>query len=285
MVLRDREMKPAGPPLSWEASVRWLKEQPDQVELVRACFYDDPLGVAADRYHGSPEWIAVRCLIGLSRGSALDVGAGRGISAYALAKDGWQTTALEPDPSMEVGAGAIRQLVTESGVKIGVVEEWGEDLPFESNSFDLVHCRQVLHHARDLPSLCREAARVLKPNGTFIATREHVLSHREDLQAFLDSHPLHFLYGGENAYLLPDYISAITAAGIKLIRVLNPLESDINLFPQTMAGLKTQIAHKCCLPFPSLIPDWLLSLIGRSMRTPGRLYSFLGQKQSGTETS
>ena len=60
---------------------------------------------------------------------------------------------------------------------------------------------------------------------------------------------------------------------------------DINLFPQTMAGLKTQIAHKCCLPFPSLIPDWLLSLIGRSMRTPGRLYSFLGQKQSGTETS
>jgi len=266
--------------ISWEASVRWLREQPDQVELVRACFYDDPLRAAAERYHACPEWIAVRRLIGSSRGHALDVGSGRGISAYALAKDGWQTTALEPDSSMEVGAGAIRLLAAETGVRISVVEDWGEELPFESNSFDLVHCRQVLHHARDLPSLCRQAARVLKPNGTFIATREHVLSRREDLQAFLDSHPLHFLYGGENAYLLSDYISAITEAGIKLVKVLNPLESDINLFPQTMIGLKTQMAQKRFLPFPYLVPDWLLSWKGRRVETPGRLYSFLGKKQS-----
>ena len=214
----------------------------------------------------------------IPRGQALDIGAGRGISAYALARDGWQTIALEPDASLEVGAGAIRQLASETGVTINIVEESGEELPFESNSFDLVHCRQVLHHSRDLRLFCREAGRVLKFNGIFIATREHVLSRREDLQAFLDSHPLHFLYGGESAYLLEEYTSAIEAAGIEIIKVLNPLESDINLFPQSKIGLKAEFARRRFLPFPSLIPDWLLSWRGDRLNSPGRLYSFLGKK-------
>ncbi len=275
---RSHKLKAAEGQISWEASVRWLKAQPDQGELVRACFYDDPLRAAAERYHLSTEWSAVRLLIGVPRGDALDIGAGRGISAYALARDGWRTTALEPEPSLEVGAGAIRQLAAETGVKIDIVEKSGEELPFGSNSFDLVHCRQVLHHARDLRLLCREAGRVLQPNGIFIATREHVLSRREDLQAFLESHPLHFLYGGESAYLLEEYTSAIKAAGIELLKVLNPLESDINLFPQSKIGLKSEFAQHRSLPFPNLIPDWLLTWRGSRLNNPGRLYSFLGKK-------
>jgi SAM-dependent methyltransferase len=265
--------------ISWEASVRWLKAQPEQAELVKACFYDDPLSAAADRYYLCPEWNAVRLLIGTTRGRALDVGSGRGIAAYALARDGWQTTALEPDKSGEVGAGAIRQLAAETGLTISVVEEWGEELPFASNSFDVVHCRQVLHHARDLRSFCREAGRVLKPNGIFIATREHVLSRRGDLQDFLNRHPLHRLYGGENAFLLDEYTSAITAAGIGLVKVLNPLESCINFFPRSKLNVRTQLAQKLLFPFPSLIPDWLLSWAGRFVDSPGRLYSFLGRKR------
>jgi SAM-dependent methyltransferase len=264
--------------MSWEAAVRWLKSQPGQADLVRACFYDDPAASAANRYYHSAEWSAVRSLIGPSRGNALDVGSGRGISAYALARDGWQATALEPDSSREVGAGAIRELSAETGVPIDVVEKWGEELPFDSNSFDLVHCRQVLHHARDLRLFCREAARVLKPDGIFIATREHVLSHPEDLQVFLDRHPLHRLYGGENAFLLKQYTSAITAAGITIIRVLNPLQSCINFFPQSKLDVKTQLARRAFLPLPSLIPDWLLSWVGRFAANPGRLYSFFGKK-------
>ena len=271
-------MKTSEGQISWEASVRWLKQQPEMEELVRACFYDDPLWSAAERYYISSEWDAVRKLTGSSRGRALDVGSGRGISAYALARDGWQTTALEPDASTEVGAGAIRRLAEETGVSIEVVEKWGEKLPFESKSFDLVHCRQVLHHARDLRLFCREAARVLSTNGTFIATREHTISRQEDLQAFLDGHPLHSLYGGECAYLLEEYTSAITAAGIKLLMVINPLESDINLFPQSKRDIKAHIARKLYLPLPGIIPDWLISGVGRFMNAPGRLYSFLGKK-------
>ncbi|OQW89642.1 MAG: SAM-dependent methyltransferase [Thiotrichaceae bacterium IS1] len=266
--------------LSWEEAVLWLKKQPTQVELVKACFYDDPLIDAAKRYYASTEWQAIQKLIPSPPGKALDIGAGRGISSYALARDGWDTTALEPDGSQEVGAGAICLLATESGLKIKVVEEWGEQLPFEDNSFDLVHCRQVLHHAKDLQKLCREIGRVLKNSGIFIATREHVISHKEDLAVFLERHPLHKLYGGENAYLLEEYITAIGQGNIKLTHVFNPLQSDINTFPETLEGWKNRLARKFLLPFPKLIPNALLGLWGALMNSPGRLYTFVGKKSN-----
>ena len=181
--------------MSWEAAVGRLQADPAQQALVQACFYDDPLLQAAQRYRASCEWMAVRKLIGEASGAALDVGAGRGIASFALARDGWKVTALEPDPSNVVGAGAIRGLARDAGLAIEVTETWGEQLPFSKASFALVHCRQVLHHARDLKQLCGELARVLAPGGLFLATREHVISRPEDLPAFLSSHPLHPLYG------------------------------------------------------------------------------------------
>jgi SAM-dependent methyltransferase len=246
--------------------------------LVKACFYDDPLLAAAERFYASTEWQAVQELIAPARGKALDIGAGRGISAFALAKDGWDTTALEPDPSAVVGAGAIRTLAAEGHLRIDVVETWGETLPFESASFDLVYVRQVLHHAYDLHQLCSEIGRVLKPRGMMIASREHVLSRRQDLDEFLRLHPLHSLYGGENAFLLEEYVSAIEAAGIRLIKVFNPLESEMNLYPETRASIKVKIARKLWLPSPLLVPDALLSFKGRFMSAPGRLYTFWGRK-------
>jgi SAM-dependent methyltransferase len=262
----------------WEKAVLWLREQPGQQALVRDCFYDDPLGAAAQRYHASSEWRAVRALLPASAGRALDIGAGRGISSYALARDGWRVTALEPDPSDVVGAGAIRALAGESGLSIDVAQDWGEQLPFADASFDLVHCRQALHHARDLRRLCAEIGRVMKPGAVFIATREHVISRSRDLQAFLDGHPLHHRYGGEHAYRLRDYVGAIEAGGIRIDRILNPLQSDINLFPQTREGIRARIARRLALPSPKLVPLAALGWLGGWLRRPGRLYTFTGSK-------
>ncbi len=269
-----------GKAMNWEQAVLWLRDQPEQGELVRACFYDDPLIEAAHRFHASGEWRAIRALLPKQPGRALDVGAGRGISSYALARDGWRVTALEPDPGEVVGAGAIRSLCREADLDVNVVQEPGERLPFPDAGFDLVYCRQSLHHAHDLGRLCEEIGRVLRSGGTFIATREHVISRKEDLPAFLDSHPLHHLYGGEHAYLLDEYKAAIRTAGIRLTRTLNPLQSDINLYPETRAGLKRRIARRLAFPFPDLIPDFVLSLLGGMMNNPGRLYSFLGIRRA-----
>ncbi len=266
--------------ISWEEAVNWLKSQPEQQELVRACFYDDPLTAAVERYYASTEWRAVQQLIeNCRKGRALDMGAGRGISSYALARDGWGVTALEPDPSVVVGAGAVRALAAENNLDISVVESWGEQLPFPDNSFELVYARQVLHHARELKALCREVHRVLKPGGTLLATREHVISSPADLETFLAGHPLHGLYGGECAYLLGDYETAISASGLKLLQVLATYSSDINLYPATIAGLKEKVEKKLCISLPETIfRRFVVPLLNLLHGEPGRLYTFIGRK-------
>jgi len=263
--------------MTWEESVRWLQSQPDQQELVRAAFYDDPLIVAAERYAGSTEWLAVQAFLPAQQGKVLDVGAGRGIASFALAKNGWKVTALEPDSSDLVGAGAIRTLAKEASLDIEVVQEWGESLPFQDATFKVVHCRQVLHHARDLRKLCSEISRVLQPNGILIATREHVISRKEDLDAFLAIHPLHRLYGGENAYLLSEYVEAIVGAGLKINSVLNPLASDINLYPSTIKATKLRMASRLGVP-AWFVSDVALRLYGALGNAPGRLYTFIARK-------
>jgi SAM-dependent methyltransferase len=266
---------------SWEAAVLRLRSQLEHRQLVEACFYDDPLLDAAKRYHMSSEWSAVSALIGKASGAALDLGAGRGIASYALAVEGWDVTALEPDPSAVVGAGAIRALAQDAGMRIHVVESWGESLPFADASFKLVHCRQVLHHARDLGLLCSEISRVLAPGGVVLATREHVITKRDDLDAFLDSHPLHRHYGGENAYLRSDYENALTAAGLRLTHVLNPMESDINLYPDSVEAVRSRWSRRLKLPFGSRVPKFVLSWVGERSHVPGRLYTFAATKLGG----
>lgn len=212
------------------------------------------------------------------QGQALDLGAGRGIASYALARDGWRVTAVEPDQSAVVGAEAIRKLAKETGLPIDVVAQYGEALPFADRRFDLVHCRAVLHHARNLSALCREVSRVLRPGGRVIATREHVISRKADLPVFLESHPLHRLYGGEHAYLLSEYQAAIQAAGLTITHVLNPYASDINLFPDCRAELKRRIAERLYLPSTALVPGFIIDWLGKRLDQPGRHFSFIAEK-------
>ncbi len=276
---------------TWEEAVAWLKNQPEKADLVRACFFDDPLPAAAERYYKSAEWREVRNFLQPNKrrskefrdapqklGLALDVGAGMGISSFALVRDGWDVVALEPDPSDIVGAGAIRSLFATTGLRVTIEQTWGEKLPFPDNTFTVVHCRQVLHHARDLGQLGRELGRVLKPGGVFIATREHVLARKGDLPKFLAAHPLHKFYGGENAYLLAEYLTALKEGGIHVTKVLNPFASEINLFPETKKALKRRLAAKIRFPLPDLIPDSALSWVGKMRKVSGALYSFVGTK-------
>src|SRR5579872_5236030 len=161
---------------TWPETVAAFLADPARADLARDCYFDGTALEAGQRYGCSAEWQAIRALLPPRTGRALDVGAGRGIGSYALAREGWQVCALEPDRSALVGAGAIRSMAAASGYPIEVFEASGEQLPFPNAHFDLIFARQVLHHARDLPLLLREVYRVLRPGGTLLALREHVIS-------------------------------------------------------------------------------------------------------------
>lgn len=275
---------------SWEEAVESLRQQPDKVQLVRDCYYDDPLTVAAQRYWQSEEWAAIRNLLAGASGSALDVGAGRGIASYAMARDGFAVTALEPDPSSIVGGGAIRGLAQEAGLGIHVVEEFSERLPFPDESFDVVFARAVLHHTRDLEGACREFIRVLKPGGRLIAVREHVISRPEDLPKFFEIHPLHHLYGGENAFQLGQYVAALERAGFAALKVLTPWRSPVNFAPYSLTEFRGELARRISFGIPGVQPllrglfaiPGIWPIVSRIMEyvdhRPGRLYSFVGRK-------
>lgn len=275
---------------SWEDAVVWLRNQPEQRQLVLDAFYDDPLIGAASRYFATPEWQSISALLQGRTGTALDVGAGRGIASYALAREGFSVVALEPDPSPIVGAGAIRQLAKEASLAIEVVEEFSERLPFSDAGFDVVLARAVLHHTKDLEQACSEFYRVLKPGGIFVAAREHVITSDADLGKFLDQHPLHRLYGGEQAFRLDRYVLALKRAGFGPLEVLAPLESPINLHPYTLDNLREIIVSRLSRFLPKSLaqqilgPSWLfqrmLVLAKLFDNRPGRLYSFVGHKAS-----
>jgi SAM-dependent methyltransferase len=177
-------------------------------------------------------------------------------------------------------------LAEESELPITVAQEFSERLPFDNGQFDIAFARAVLHHTRNLHSACGEFFRVLKPGGRLIAVREHVISRQKDLPAFLSRHPLHRLYGGENAFLLSTYTDALLQAGFAMDVVLSPLSSVINYAPYTEQTLKDAIADRLggrlamqgvlrrAFGLPGL---WSLACRTLSWvdRRPGRLYSFV----------
>ena len=269
---------------TWEEAVTWLVSQPDKQDIVRIGYYDSPLSEAAKRFWQSAEWRGIKAYLPNKKGLALEVGAGRGIGSYGLAKEGWKVVALEPDPSELVGVGAINSLAAAEGLPIETVQEFGENLPFQDSHFDVVLTRQVLHHARDLPRLCREIARVLKPGGTLIAARDHVLFRKADLPKFLAAHPLHQLYGGENAYLLREYLSALRAAPLTVTHILRSFDTPIHYDDAALQDICARLSGKfAALPFgkraaATLFRPGLLRRLGRFDIRPGSAVSFVCRK-------
>src|SRR5690606_16827324 len=115
---------------------------------------------------------------------------------------------------------------------------YAEELEFDSETFDVVYVRQAMHHAHDLGKFISEAFRVLKKGGILFTIRDHVVFDEEDKKIFLQTHPLHKFYGGENAYTSEEYKGAMKAAGFTVLQEIKYYDSVINFWPITEQHVK-----------------------------------------------
>lgn len=92
------------------------------------------------------------------------------------------------------------------------------DIPFPDISFDLVIAGHVLFYCRDLPRVCREICRVLKPEGRFLCStygKEHMkeissLVQQFDSRIVLSAEKLYERFGLENGQtLLQPFFSSV----------------------------------------------------------------------------
>ena len=274
--------------LTIDEAVRHMRSRPEYAAVVRDAYLGSDVFDSYLRFVESAEWQEVKGLLdgAIHDAVVVDLGAGTGIASRAFVETGARHVyALEPDPSNEVGYGVIRRLVT--GLPVEIVSSYAEHLPLADASADIVYMRQVLHHTRDLPAAIAECARVLRPGGRLIACREHVVRSDAGLQAFLAAHPVHQLAGGENAYTLDAYESALKRAGLTVVETLATYDSVINAFPAVRSRRELEDLPKrwlrerfgrlgALLERLPIVSRFVWARIRRPF--PGHMYSFLARK-------
>jgi ubiquinone/menaquinone biosynthesis C-methylase UbiE len=96
--------------------------------------------------------------------SLLDIGTGPGIFPTRLRLNG-HTGCLV---GMDFSSGMLEVARTKTSA-VEWIQGNAMELPFADSSFDVVTARHMLYHVPDMNKAIREAKRVLKPNGRFLA--------------------------------------------------------------------------------------------------------------------
>jgi ubiquinone/menaquinone biosynthesis C-methylase UbiE len=104
----------------------------------------------------------------------LDVGCGTCFYFPLLAKHAERLTGVDLCIPM---LDAATELIKAKGLtNCEVRQSSALELPFEDNSFDVVHSWDFLHHVPDVPKAISEIRRVLRPGGRYIAVEPNLIN-------------------------------------------------------------------------------------------------------------
>ncbi len=280
---------------TYEDAVLWMRSQERYSKDVLLNYFDEDINLAVIRFEASEEFISVKRHLGLNKNKAklkiLDMGSGHGIASYAFSKLGHDVISVDPSRSNVSGLGAVNKIKNDIHLPIYPIQAYAESLPLKDNYFDIVYARQCLHHFKNLNKGVNECHRVLRENGLFFATREHVISDNNQLKLFLDNHIFHQIHKGEMAYTEGEYKDALINNGFKIIKHLKSYDDVINYYPKTTEDIHKIIYFKFTMgriyKISTLFKIWNIckylskftcngknSLSNRD-NNPGRMNSFL----------
>lgn len=290
--------------MNWHETIEYIRTKPEYDWLVKNAYFDSDLKTNVDNFIHSEEFEEtikiINNLFAEKTPKILDVGSGNGISAIAFALKGFDVVSIEPDPSDTIGVGAINFLINHYQLKnIEVFQNTAEEVTFDNAVFDIVYVRQALHHAHDLDKFVSQTTKYLKEGGYYFSVRDHVIYNEKDKQLFLESHPLHKYYGGENAFTLEQYLGALNKSTLEIISVLHHFDSVINFAPLTIkekeglilkreteikTALKNKIGALSKFTFIRTLAtkyfEFKYGKVYDETRLPGRLCSIISRKKT-----
>ncbi|KAL2831713.1 S-adenosyl-L-methionine-dependent methyltransferase [Aspergillus cavernicola] len=205
--------------------------------------------------------------IGLKEGDrVLDLGCGRGrVAAHMRQFSGAQVTGLNIDPNQIAQAKSFNDQLGFS-TNTFVVQDFNSlPLPFADNSFDAFYQIQALSLCKDLPALCREIHRIVKPGSRislldWVSLPNYDPSNAEHAELMRRVKPLIGAVGTPTPEILE---TALTEAGFTVLRSDNasvgdlqaPLIDKVDLYFRSMRQVILGLVKTHVLPrhFKTLI--------------------------------
>ncbi len=204
----------------YEEIIANLRSLPNGDRIIQENYLDKDWSTAFERFWQSTEWQNTFSILRPQPGDwVLDYGAGRCLASAAFARHGCHVAALDINPSPYVGLGILRQAPLREYPIAGIVGD-AEHMMFPQATFDIVYCREALHHAFDLAKLVKNLVHVLKPGGRFYAYGEHRHPWWSSDQKFREIHPAVQFGVNEHSYPESTYKRCLKDAGLRNIRFL-----------------------------------------------------------------
>ncbi len=106
----------------------------------------------------------------------LDIGAAQGVFVAACQKLGYRVSGVEPWAEARENAALLSKHLN---ISLDIVDGVAENIPYEDESFDIIHANSVLEHVIDLDLALSEIFRVLKRGGVFWFSTASSMSPRQ----------------------------------------------------------------------------------------------------------
>lgn len=177
-------------------------------------------------------------LLGDVRGRRiLEIGCGGGQCSIAFAKQGAIVAGLDLSDAQLDHA---RTLATAEEVAVEFVQGAAEDLHhFADGAWDIVFSVYAFQYVADMPRCLAECARVLRPEGRLVFSLDHPFrdcffdaAEREltlyPARSYFDASPMTWRFADSGVWMhsyhhtLAAWIEMLTAAGFRLLRLLEP---------------------------------------------------------------